>query len=699
MRWFEDGIFEGYRCSLCIGSFEPGSNRSWTTNFPRIADLEYYGGKAILSRADNTSPYSREFADADNPPNLYHPNTVKAFKDRDCDFIYLLWKPGTERADRPNVLDPYTNDYPADLPGCFEVIVCKSIKDEADLREKLSSGIPFVGKTTRRFLLVYKQERSQMRALICNRSDFNFSDGVMRLQVKLDNPRMTALSVPTCTISSTDIIELPPDETGAFRKVYELLDLPKEDGRIAVRPLSYYAGDFVKWLINEEDIELSKAQRKKLAASVNNCLQKSEIFSDYLGAEISEEEERQLREAIRSSIDYGDDKVSLLVRTALEEDDQFFERCCDYVFANSNERLAEKNAELSAVQAEIEERAAAIEELQNEEFEVLARTEEAEKQLVALSSSIEELETQKEEVLDALQDNIALRLGLRSVAGLGGGSSATPFRVQQLLETEDLNVEEADISLEEAIETNLKASGIVGVGGSDKRRERLSANIASAMSATNFLAMGQEIAEACAHAVSFAVGGCPACRVTVPTNCCDIDSLADAIASADGDAVLVENVIDTINESVLFALARRTIGKTVIFPIGAFSNLRLIAPEAWSRIAIVNDGEVFRAGPCWKDLVRCSKPKRAKVSKDDLLDELSYLSGRLASLDIPLELLKLPATALCILDSFENEESDLWAIAQIAFIGNRLGKEESVDAVSSELGAEHAIESLESRVR
>lgn len=212
------------------------------------------------------------------------------------------------------------------------------------------------------------------------------------------------------------------------------------------------------------------------------------------------------------------------------------------------------------------------------------------------------LELQEEEQHKALQDleeNIALKIGLQQIAQQNRilledqASQRTPnedqrFRSAPLMEP--TKVQQSN-TVQHALTQNLQALCCMFSKQRSKNNEKLAAfatQLCRTLDTTRLLAIDTAHAPAIANGLSFALTGVPAQHMGIPVDFSDFTRLETFLSNRASPVFVLDNVFDTVNESLLFALNRCHSSDTiVILPIGSFSNLRLVAPEVWQRVFYV----------------------------------------------------------------------------------------------------------------
>ena len=93
------------------------------------------------------------------------------------------------------------------------------------------------------------------------------------------------------------------------------------------------------------------------------------------------------------------------------------------------------------------------------------------------------------------------------------------------------------------------------------------------MAATRFLAVDSSFCCSIANSLSFMISGKPAYHVAVPIDWTNADAVLEKANQVDCTVLVIDNIIDTMNDGLLFSLVRSGTDKTIVFPIGARGNL------------------------------------------------------------------------------------------------------------------------------
>lgn len=631
--------------SLCIAFATNTPNGRRLYKWHRVADYNPVALSILwpsLVEDDFPSPDDKR----SHPNHLYNPLAAEEYDDRESDFYLFEW--------RPSPTDPGKTlsrkvDFSSVFPrGCEpkEVIFPKRVNGEYDLRNALSEGIPFEGKTTRVFYLVYERAESDgYLAVRCDSKNFDFSEGLIRLQPRLSNLR-PSLSAPVVMLRNSDIIEARhPDVRG--RAVYAEMEDQPEMSRFLLRPLTEYAAEYVKWFAQEQGKGLSRTDRQKIVSIIEEALQRPDYLEKYVSAKAPQREIQNLLEAIVAYARQEEDSVKMQIRDELLKDEGFVALCKEEVLRNSKEAIAQKQHDLKAVESSLgaaEKELADVQVKLRQAWDEHATVEEDTKEQQA---ELKRLVTQREELLEEYETDVALRLGLRAVASRQ--SMTTTASSCLVVSTGDSVTETRHVqSLAGALDKNMGSFGIRTVHGSTtEARKQLATGIASALTVTSFLAMPASLAHAVCDALSVAAYGRRATRIYVPTEYRDTQSLLEAINAAAG-VVVLDNVIDAVNEGSLFAVLGQSVETPVVFSFVSHASASLIAKEAWNTMffppceALVDLGYYARKDKFWIG----DEKNEVRLRAEEVLDRLHELEDELSSESYPASALALPAAVL-----------------------------------------------------
>lgn len=646
--------FEDERYSVCIVHTDHYGEKTYYKYF-RIADfMPKESPDELIPAIVQKHATSLEEAQA-YPDHLYNPSAAYHHESRESDFYLFQWKRDSRDWNKQLTRSFYDDASLLSFKEAREVIALEGKKGEQGLRDALSEGIPFEGKTTSVFYIVYNNEGGLCPAIRCERRDFSFSDGKIRLHYDISNAKETVLSAPRVWLNSYDIIESPHSPISC-RKVYARLDEPEIDGGVLLRPLDYYAADYVKWFVREESISISKSDRRAISQTIDAAFSRPDALEVYLEAGAPEEEMANLRKSIARIVMEKDDPDREFFRVALLEDEGFYRECLEQVMQSSDSLLEEKRLKLSAAEANIEKAENILLGANQSINDLNSKKQSLEDDIARLSANLEQYRNEQEAVLNEIQSNIALKLGLRAVASRPVAMNGSGLLVEKGCSCDCAGSDAGFVSI---LADNLKKLGVTSVVSEPSaEREGLAVGIVGALSATKFLAIPQVVARQVADSISIALYGRSAKKVIVPADFRDVSSVLSEIPGEDA-VVIVDGVIDSVNEGVLFALLSMDLAPIVVLPFMSHASASLVAKEAWGKMYLPNVEGLLSYSRSLKGVKFQrveSEPEFPVVCIDDALEEAKDLGRGLEQLGLAAEHLLLAAVVFRAVEDCVDED-------------------------------------------
>lgn len=640
-----------YRKFFPVADIRPGES----------TELVHSSFYSVAKDANGGRPYRQA--------HLYNPIMASRYDSRDSDFYVFHWGIGIDDKGRYETEAWGVEDFFTNGKELKEVIIPYGINNEEELRDALREGIPFDGKTTRIFYLVFRETASHLLAARCERKEFSFRDGLMKLPPRLTDLAAHALAVPIVRLDPGRIIE-SESGTHSTTKIYgDLRELESKEN-VLLRPLDDYASDYVRWFISQEGIDrLTKAERQNARTIIENALKRPDALEQYLDADVPEKEVLALRNAVTACADSENDASRKLIVDALLRDASIYDACMKEVEARNadalkkiNEQTASAAKELTGIQKQVQDTQAELVGAKSEYDLVSSQTEEKRIELESLSSKTRS-------VIEELEAGAAEKLGL--VPATMSKSNVTTG-LPTLVVQDGRDIEElAEIATPfEALASNMSKLGIAClVGDSDEQRKFSAAVICAALSVTQALAIPNPIAAPIADALAAALYGRTATRVRVPSDFRDVDALLGVVPAED-KVVLFSNVIDPVNEGVLFALLESKYSGIAIFSFTSHASAQLLAKEAWDSMFFPpTESLCCMPGPKRRN----GKMRHAKMpfsqsdmDRDSILYAVRSLIGELEGIELPSDSFLLPGMVLSAFDDMPESErySALSAVAQ-----------------------------------
>lgn len=616
-----------------------------------------------------------------NPNHLYNPSAALYYDSRDSDFYLLQWRLDERDSNRQRTRSHHDSVSLLAYDEPFEVIPLPELGGEKSLREYLQKGIPFAGKTTSRFYLVYEQQGRELAAIRCARKDFVIKDGTMKLAENYANPRMSVISAPAVALNTSEVLESPHKETGP-RFVYSKTSELPEEKRVLLRPLGYYAADYTKWFIREQGISLSKSERRSVAHIVESALDRPDMIEAYLDAGADYDEVEDLKKAVSNYIDGREDYAHDVVVKALIENDTIHDRCVREILETDKALEGHREA-IEAEERRIDELKQAANDLEADVEKLrLAQSEaqeELDRVLLDLSTSTEEAEA----VLAELEENVALRIGLKVTSS---GTASARQSIAFIEGCEPMQLRAGNENLPRTVAANLKQLGVTSLSGNpDEVRGKLGIEVLVAASCARATVAADVRGLAVADALSIALDGRTADRVFVPSDFCDAGEI-DEILAGEGQVIVLENVIDSVNEALLFHLLSTETEKIIFLPFFSYSNLSLVAKEAWSEMFLLGiEGAVLIGDGKGREMHTWNGDDAflsdAPIDVDDIMRVAKDLHDEIEGAPIPDSSLILPATLLACLEEDTEEDLEPMVSQHLAFVALRHAGAEGGDAI------------------
>lgn len=635
-------------------------------NFYRVADYNPSEDRNELAPVLIQS-YAQSLEEvARKPDPLYNPAAKEKYESRNSDFYLLRWQVDPRKPKKRWTWSCYDDISLLDFPEAREVLLLDGMGGESALRQALSDGLPFDGRTTRVFYIAYERDGDCFAAIRCERNDFLFKDGTIKLPTVLSNARSSTLSAPKVLLKSADILESQFSETD-FRKVYMRLDELEQEGTVSLRELYYYASDYVKWYVKENSIDISRSEKQDLARIIDSALARPDALEEYLGAGTSVESIASLRKAIATVADAESDPAKKVIRDALLEDATFKKACVKQAMEESDGVLAERRKAVSDAEKELGQLQKKVDTAKAELDSLQGDKENISNEISSLKVELQEVRQNQDAVLEEVGSNLALKLGLRSVA-LSRHGAASGEVSPMIARGIKVEVEESDEPLWQVVSSNLGCMNVVSVAGdSSKERDKAALSAVSAFAATKVLALPQVVAAQVANALSLAACGSTATEIFIPTGYRNIGGLMQNIASNNASVVMIDNVIDPVNEGVLKALLCQKSETVFVLPFISHESARLVAKEAWDNMFL----------PSVESLTVCNASSKRRTLKwatntsvefsftgDDVIDSAKFLKDELESLPITDSCAVLAATVLQAAEKLAEEEDVEPLVAQ-----------------------------------
>ncbi len=659
------------RYSVCI-AHEWASNK---VNFYRVAD--YYPADAEkgneLIPALCRSAFDEPEDKLANPDYIFCGEAYSRFYSRDSDVYMLEWNvnPLDHSKQDARVCND-ANGMPVS-DNIREVVTIPGVTCRSDLVETLQRGYGLGWLTTREFYLVYEcpADSQIRRAIKCKRDDFVSRNGTLRLLQDPMNVRQSILTAPMVELPEEGIIQSEFDGLKG-REIYAGLgDSVPTLGNLLLRPIAYYAADYVRHYLDHCQTVAKLADKERRYAvvrAIDEALSCPKEIEAYLGAECPQDEIACLKDAISRQLEGQEDDAIQLVKNALMDDDTIRGRLTTLARAQSEELLASERSELEAIENQRAEAEKARDACREEVASLKDQAEGLKQEVEAAQVRISGLANAEQKAIQELEDNVALRIGLGAMlkakpGEAQGKSSPGIFHAA----ANHIQCADSDGDMQAVLEKNLRGLGVVSSSGdvtADVRR--VAAGVVGGISTGMPLAIPEPLATPVARALAAARFSSTPSRIVVPADYRDIATVMDAMHEP--GVYLVEGVIDAANEGVLFALQRQRKDVIVIFSFKSHASAFLLAREAWDGMFALCVGSLS-----WAEFLARPKAlstmREATELKAPSRSETTDISGKLAQdqdlskLNLPYSSFVLPAAVAATLEEMDGIDYEL-AIAE-----------------------------------
>lgn len=697
-RYYETG--GGTHGSVCMVSRKYAGAPDHVT---RLFDYHNDHGDRSLQWVYRYSDRHSSRRTPDDPATLYSPKLFDYLSEHpDIDFMYLTWRENLDEPDRPRIENTFTAPG-GDAPQIIEIIDYVHDDGLDRLRHDLSHrGIPHAGNLAPRMLIAFRNhDDHSVDAVLFLKSQLLQAGSMLRV---CDN---TPLMAPIFAIDREDIQEIPTDDEYAIRSgryLVGLASLPKSHETAAVRPLEDYASKYVSWYFKREQSR-GAGLPDDAESLVSAAFRAPEPLEEFLGAEPDAAELDMLKRQLERIID-ADDVPQHLIEDVLKNNPSFASACRKYLYTELDERYAkyeqDKKDQIAAtlgkqeqrlhdVKSAIANKEAALATLEQQQAQYRQQVEDAREQLQSIKQEATQLKEQSEQTLDRLSQDAALRLGLKTVVGAIAQPQSQPVNLQAVPTMQAVEATDVQRSLPDALAYNLEAFGVTSMQ-EGVSLQPFATLLTRSRAVTPLLAVDSNIAMQVANAWSFALDGMPAYRIDTSQERLDSSLVVTAIDQCPSSIVVIDGALDMVNEALLFSLIRQDSKKTLIFPVGAYANLSLIAPEVWDSMLLVPSEQLVTLPAEHRAVQHCAKvPPAEPLYSAQVVDELNDLGSTLADA-VPLKSLAHLATFRAATKGLGG--ANVWLQYQLTVRANAAQDAKHAQALSGRIGPVDTVQAL-----
>lgn len=629
---WEDGKRDGSFVRLMDYSSKDGGSYAW------VADPEWYKPQA-----------NDEVVDPLQPISFYHGDAASIMQRQDSDFMLLQWRPNMDRPHRPFIFDSLPKAH-ASEPDLYEVVRCTRATDGEGLRRSLQDGIVYQGRPANHVLITYGGNATIAEAAVFDRSDLVVRDGRIHLSdTAPDTVASTRIHAddigtvpPRRRRAASRYVYRKASVRDEGRKVcvkplsqyaqsylewfirtapVDLSEQGVQEAKVILELLFEDPGTLEEFLGTEPSErvfgklrrtleELVHPQADRLKECLGGLLAREQVLMDAFRAQAPEAYE-QATEQLQQRAQAKLKGIEVEQERRLGEIRELQAQAARLVQDNDalrkeQEHLKDDTKRLEHDREEMRQLRQSARELQEHGESLVKQNRQLEEDNRQLRWDIdrqrEALQREQDDYVQAWQEHEHALLGQESerrAAPLPDAPAAQPVAqesptgVSEGIRFAPLYPRQTTRQakrLADAIAGNLRTLGLVAPGkdAGGQAIASFSQLLVHTLGATRLLCVDQAFAYPLANALSFALDGIPAQHAGIPSDWSDMGALDMALDGCETSVLVLDNVLDTLNETVLFALGRRSERLPIIIvPLGSYANVRLLAPEAWHRMFLV----------------------------------------------------------------------------------------------------------------
>ena len=476
---------------------------------------------------------------------------------------------------------------------------------------------------------------------------------MLRLSKSISNVRSSILSAPTVVLDESCIITSPHHNNNE-RQIYSELNDLEETGRLLLRPLSYFAADYVKYYLkrSQSDKLTNKERSYAVNQAIESALSRPNFLEEYLsGADYPKVEIDALKRAISLQMEKQNDDALTLVRDALLDEPVFRDSCIETIREQFADCFVDEQTRVNDLESQADSAMRKKEESERIYNELTTQLSELKANIVEKERHLSELKDSEEQVTHELENNIALKLGLRVIAGGQTPRTPTPPYNEQndallVSRSTGLKCTKSCDSLSAIIKTNMHELGVTAFSESQECELYVVAlAIVSCLSANIPMAVPEPIAGAVADSLAAALYNTTPTRIVVPADYHDVSTTTKVLSKP--GVYIIDGVIDTANESLLFPLLHRTLPSTLIFSFRSHASALLLARESWDGMFLLPVESLTRFPLRRKPQTLLTKRDESdfvSIRQHGVVEMMQDLQNEFGGMELPFSSLSLPAT-------------------------------------------------------
>lgn len=534
---------------------------------------------------------------ADDPKTFYNPNFRRDMEDSPSDFHFLQWTPRFDRPDRPTV-NLFQGGLRTTEPPLYEIIDTPA-QSAQELPHVLARGFRYSGHPTEKVLLLFAGSGDTSDAAVLKREMVTIHNGMLTLSEGAPH------TVPCVTLKNRSIRIIHGRYGNEQRYVYDQLTLPTSNSAVLIKPMHELAQAYMQWYIRKERLRNSNEYMRNAGAILEQAFSKPENLNEYLNVTPSSQDLRRLQTALKATIRGNTDDIATIIYDLLKQDEDvmtaFRQQATVALKDEFNAHKHKLRVQLDDLREQREQQTRTVQQLTKQVEELGEQLRQKQRAIRDAQAELELQEEAQQQSLQELEENVALKLGLRQIIQhndamlqqLAAQRAASPDADKRLHSAPMMTQTPAHPAddVRHALAQNMQMLGCAFTAENVRNNGRLTdfaTQLCRTLHATRLLAIDAVHVPAVANALAFALAGVPAQHMGVPVDFSDFAALEAFLKEHVSPVIVLDNVFDTVNESLLFALNRCDLGDAiVVLPVGSFGNLQLVAPEVWQRVFFV----------------------------------------------------------------------------------------------------------------
>ncbi|ATU20007.1 hypothetical protein [Bifidobacterium choerinum] len=534
---------------------------------------------------------------ADDPKTFYRREFRRVMADSPSDFRFLQWTPCLDRPDHPTV-NFFQSGLHATEPPLYEIIDTPAQSAE-ELPHILTRGFQYSGYPTEKILLLFAGSGDSSDAAVLKRDMVTIHNGMLTLNEGAPH------SVPQVKLKNRNIHIIHGWHGNGQRYVYDQPTLPPSNSSVLIKTLQELAQAYMQWYIRKERLRNSNEYMHSAGAILEQAFSKPENLNEYLDVSPSSQDLCRLQTALKATIRSNTDDISAIIYDLLKQDDDvmtaFRQQATVALEDEFNVHKRKLRTQLDDLREQRKQQTKTVQQLTQQVRELDEQLQQKQRAIRDMQAELELQEEVQQQSLQELEENVALKLGLQQIvrhndamlqqmASQRAASTDANERLRSAPMMAQTSVHAAD-DARHALAQNLQALGCAFTTKRSRNSKCLTdfaMQLCRTLQTTRLLAVDSVHVPAVANALAFALAGVPAQHMGMPVDFSDFSALETFLKESASPVIVLDNVFDTVNESLLFALNRCNPGDAiVVLPIGSLANLRLVAPEVWQRIFFV----------------------------------------------------------------------------------------------------------------